>query len=297
MKSAQLFHNPTAGEGEHSKKSLLQVIEAAGYNCSYSSTKETGWEKINEAETDFLIVAGGDGTVRKVADTLLSKKVLDKKFPIAIIPSGTANNISKTLELPKDVKSNVDRWPKETLLKFDVARISNVKGAKFILEGFGHGVFPELIKAMNKRAKEEETPELELQKALSLLHDIILFYKARPAKVIVDGKEYSDNYLLIEVMNIKSVGPNLDLAPDADPSDGQMEVVLIPESQRERLARYVHCHLMKDAEDISFESIKGNKVSIEWGGHYCHADDQLLEVNKGEPIAIELMEGVLDFMV
>jgi diacylglycerol kinase family enzyme len=117
MKSAQLFHNPAAGEGEHSKKSLLEVIEGAGFNCSYSSTKEEGWEKMKEEKIDFVIVAGGDGTVRKIAEELLDKKVLDKKFPIALIPSGTANNIGRTLHLPKDVKGIVDRWPNENLQK------------------------------------------------------------------------------------------------------------------------------------------------------------------------------------
>ena len=297
MKSAQLFHNPAAGEGDHSKKGLLEIIEKAGFNCSYSSTKEDGWEKMKEDKIDFVIVAGGDGTVRKVAEELLAKKVLDKKFPIALIPSGTANNIGHTLQLPKDVDAIVARWQNEKLLQFDVGKITNLKGAKFFLEGLGYGVFPELIKAMKKRSKQEETPELELQKALSLLHDIVLFYKGKAARVVIDDKEYIDHYLLIEVMNIKSVGPNLDLAPGADPGDGELEVILIPESQREKLARYVHCHLMDDEEDISFKSIKGKKISIEWQGHFCHADDQLIEISKEEEISIELLEGALQFMV
>src|SRR6478736_2313320 len=157
MKSAQLFHNPTAGEGDHSKKGLTEIIEAAGFNCSYSSTKEDGWEKMKEDKIDFVIVAGGDGTVRKVAEELLAKKVLDKKFPIALIPSGTANNIGHTLQLPKDVDAIVARWQNERLLQFDVGKITNLKGAKFFLEGLGYGVFPELIKAMKKRSKQEET--------------------------------------------------------------------------------------------------------------------------------------------
>ena len=297
MKSAQLFHNPAAGEGDHSKKGLLEIIEGAGFNCSYSSTKGTRWEKIEEDKIDFVIVAGGDGTVRKVAEQLLDKKVLDKKFPIALIPSGTANNIGHTLQLSKNVNAIVARWQNETLRQFDVGKITNLKEAKFFLEGLGFGVFPELIKAMKKRSKEEETPELELQKALSLLHDIVLFYKGKAARVVIDDKEYIDHYLLIEVMNIKSVGPNLDLAPGADPGDGELEVVLITESQREKLARYVHCHLMNDKEDISFESIKAKKIIIGWQGHFCHADDQLIEINKEEEIAIELLEGALQFMV
>jgi diacylglycerol kinase (ATP) len=297
MKYGHLIHNPTAGEGEHSKKSLLEVIHEAGYSCSYSSTKEPGWEKIKEDQTDFIVVAGGDGTVRKVAEELLSRNVLDKQFPIALIPSGTANNIGNALHQPASIKEVVHRWSNETLQKFDVSKITNLKGARFFLEGFGHGVFPELIKAMKKRDEMEETPDLELQKALSLLHDIVLFYKARPAKIVLDDKEYDDHYLLIEVMNIQSVGPHLDLAPEASSNDGYLDVVMIPETQREKLARYVHSRLMNDHEKISFETIKARKVSLQWEGHFCHADDQLIEINKNDKIDIELMEGVLEFLI
>src|SRR6187402_2942275 len=81
LKSAKLIHNPTAGEAEDVTEHLIDGIENAGYSCSYSSTKEDGWEKIDTKQTDFLIVAGGDGTIRK---TVLA--FLDKRLPIGLIP-------------------------------------------------------------------------------------------------------------------------------------------------------------------------------------------------------------------
>src|SRR5688572_2743151 len=113
MKSANLLHNPKAGGGEYSKKRLTALIRAAGFDCSYSSTKKRGWEKIEAADGDFIVLAGGDGTVRKVAGGLL-----DKNVPIGVLPLGTANNIAKTLGLHPDnmsIEDIIEAWSDKQL--------------------------------------------------------------------------------------------------------------------------------------------------------------------------------------
>jgi len=117
MKYAKLVHNPTAGEGDHSKKKLIKKIEKAGYTCSYSSTKEKGWENIDEDKTDLLIVAGGDGTVRKSVAKLLTRKVIDKKLPVALLPCGTANNIAKALGLSDSIREIISSWGNKNIMK------------------------------------------------------------------------------------------------------------------------------------------------------------------------------------
>ena len=77
MKFAKLIHNPTAGEAEDVTEHLVEAIEDAGYTCSYSSTKEDGWEKIDTKQTDFLVVAGGDGTIRKTVLAFLDKRLFE----------------------------------------------------------------------------------------------------------------------------------------------------------------------------------------------------------------------------
>src|SRR5690606_30915818 len=123
MKFAKLLHNPGAGEGDLTKKDLITLIQSAGFGCSYSSTKKKGWENIESMETDFLILAGGDGTVRKVASELLDKKLLDKKLPIGLLPFGTANNIAKTLGIIGDTNHIIQSWNEKYLKKFDVGKI------------------------------------------------------------------------------------------------------------------------------------------------------------------------------
>jgi len=66
---------------------------------------------------------------------------------------GTANNISKTLEIEGETEEIVQSWHNGNLKKYDVGRISNVDDASFFLESFGYGLFPYLMQEMEKADK------------------------------------------------------------------------------------------------------------------------------------------------
>src|SRR5262249_34618145 len=53
--------------------------------------------------------------------------------------------------------------------------------------------------------------------------------------VTADGERLDGDYLLVQVLNIRSVGPNLVLSPDADPADGFLDLVLAGENERDAL--------------------------------------------------------------
>ncbi len=53
------------------------------------------------------------------------------------------------------------------------------------------------------------------------------------------SNDHSGRFLLVEVMNSRSIGPNLDLSPQADPGDGQFEIVLCRKMNGMRLAAWI----------------------------------------------------------
>src|SRR6266498_4685466 len=90
-----LLHNPYAGDADQpSGDEILSLIRSAGHSAVYQSSKEPGWEKALEEAADIVAVAGGDGTVGKVA-----KRLIGNHTPIAVLPLGTANNIATALNL------------------------------------------------------------------------------------------------------------------------------------------------------------------------------------------------------
>lgn len=294
MKLATLLHNPSAGDEEHKKDELISLIQSHGFECNYSSLKKKDWKEIDK-KTDFLIIAGGDGTVRQVLKELLKRPLLDKQFPVAVLPMGTANNIAATLGLSGNEDTVIKAWQEEKIKGIDIGRISGLD-EDFFLEGFGFGVFPRLMKKMGKQDTDSLNPEEKLQKALEILCQIIDSYSPKLCKLHLDGTDYSGRFLLLEVMNIQSIGPNLNLAPQAKPGDGFFEVVLVTENQREELKQYISDKLKGIEKPLSATTVKAKNIVVKWEGMLAHADDELIEIDKKE-ITLEVQQEVFKFFV
>lgn len=297
MKVVNLLHNPSAGNEDHSADKLVSLLEANGFECEYSSMGKKAWKKMQD-KVDFIVAAGGDGTVRKITKELLDRKLSEKTWPIGLLPLGTANNIAQTLEINGDTEEIIQSWHHPQVKNFDVGRIHGLPGVKFFLESFGYGIFPFLIRKMKKTDKKAiATPEMEMKVALEILHDIIFSYEPKYCELNVDGHDHSGKFLLVEIMNTKLMGPNLFLSPHGDPGDGQFEIILIPEEDKGKLASYVAEKINGVDIPYTFRYLKGKNIMISWEGTHVHADDEVIKTEKNEKIKIELREGLLKFLV
>jgi len=176
MKIVNLLHNPTAGSEDHDREELTSLMEKNGFECQYSSMKKT-WREIDE-RVDFIVAAGGDGTIRKITKQLLDRKLSEKTWPIALLPLGTANNIAQTLNIRGSAEEIIQSWHSSDIKAFDVGRIRGLSKVDFFLESLGYGMFPYLIKKM-KKTEKSETPEEEIKTALEMLREIIFSYEPK----------------------------------------------------------------------------------------------------------------------
>jgi diacylglycerol kinase (ATP) len=87
-----LIHNPKAGHGTHNKKELVDALAKSGYHAIYRSTEKAAYKKALEESTDFVVAAGGDGTIKKIASHLV-----DSGIRLTVLPLGTANNLARGL--------------------------------------------------------------------------------------------------------------------------------------------------------------------------------------------------------
>lgn len=299
MKQVILLHNPKAGDEDLFKSELIQAIESEGYFSMYYSIKKEAW-KVQIDNADITAVAGGDGTVRTVAKELVKRSVLDKKVPIALMPTGTANNLSKTLGIDTEsehIKDYVKRWKNAQFRKFDVGVVKNPDVTDFFLESVGFGVFPKLIKKMGKVDKSGvESKQDELKLALKVLHELVMSYPLEKYKLVLEDEVIEIHCLMLEVMNIKSIGPNLFLAKDAKTDDCLFDVVYIEESDRAAFADSVAA-MIEDREFV-FEpkTIRAKHLEIISESKYMHIDDELIIPMKN-PIVVEIRENILQFLV
>lgn len=294
MKYVALLHNPTAGDEKHYSEKLIQLIEKEGYECRYSSTKENGWHKIKQ-DTDLIVIAGGDGSIRKVLLKLLEKEERIP-CPAAILPLGTANNIARTWGVKGDVETIIRSWKKGKIRHFDVCRCTTDQEEWLFIESFGYGLFPRLMHDMKEAEKKDQSPEEELEAGKEMLFQKTQTSGSRECLIAVDGKEFSGDYLMVEVMNIRSIGPNLLLAPDADPGDGIVELIGVPVLERTALADYVKMMIASPTHKFPFKSIKGKEIEITWGGKMVHVDDKLVALPPRTRVKIKVLSGLISIV-
>src|SRR3954469_5233989 len=207
-KRVTLIHNPNAGDDRQPTLGQLEaLLKEAGYKVRYQSAKEPGWEKALKRPADIVAVAGGDGTVTKVA-----RRLIGKDMPIAVLPMGTANNISKTLgiaELP--VTQLIPAWKSARRVTFDAGCARGPWGGRHFIEGAGVGLLTTAIPKASKSKTLEQLKETEVKVsyAQQLFREHLADAAAMEIKATLDGADISGRYLLLEVLNIQYIGPNL----------------------------------------------------------------------------------------
>jgi diacylglycerol kinase family enzyme len=275
----QLVHNPTAGAEEHECDQLIDMLSAAGYQCNYSSSKKKLFKKI-AVDVKYIVVAGGDGTVRKTVLELLERKLKHKR-PLAILPLGTANNIAKSLSIDENLRQNADAWKREQLQKLDVGLAKTRKDVQRFVESFGFGLFPALIKWMDEQPRTpSEEPEDELRQALNALLHLTKHYEPVKASLLFDGRKVEDEFIMVELMNIARLGPKIQIAKDADPGDGMLELVLVKAKQRPLLIKYLEDILAGKKPVFPVKPIRVNRLQVFWQHTNIHADDELVETTQ-----------------
>lgn len=292
-----ILHNPTAGDAEDLREDLIRAIEAVGFSSTYESSKE-GVLKVMKSETDLLVLAGGDGTVRKLVKSILDRGLLARLMPIILIPTGTANNFAKTLGVSPAINELEKRLERGLERHLDLGVISGISETHFFIESMGIGIFPETMKEMKHNDQSDlEGAEDKLVFTQETMKKVAASYKPKYAELIADGMEYIGNFLLIEVMNIQSIGPNLVVAPKADPSDGFLDLVIIWEDERDRLLAYLSQEI--NAKQIAappWATIKARNIRLSCDHRLLHVDDKLITTKKPKDIEIGIRAGALNFL-
>lgn len=292
-----LFHNPTAGDESRSKRRLVEILEDAGHEVVYQSTAKS-WKKALKAPVDLVVAAGGDGTVRKVALELVSSG-LAASVPLAVLPVGTANNVGKSIRAGGDMRDLVRSWATATPEPFDLG-IATVAGEEEpFIESIGGGILAALIRDSDDTEMSAALAGRETDRALHHLTALTREAPAAPCDVWLDGRDHSGEYLMVEVLNTRLVGPNLPLAPDANPGDGQLDVVLISSEERQSLLDYFRSRL----EDASAGPLKlpvhrAREISlVPPPSVVLHVDDKVLAAKSAarrpRPVDIRVDVGAL----
>ena len=263
-----LVYNPTAGDGVDPDE-LAALVEDVGHKVTIVSRKDD-WRPVVAKPTDLVVAVGGDGTIRRVAVELAGSDT-----PMAILPMGTANNVGKTLGLLGDARPVIASWEGKPAEPFDTGTVHAPWGEESFIEAVGGGASAGLIGSPDDPAASTVLLGRETDRILHHQGELLVKEPSRPWSVSVDGVAHDGDYVVVEVMNIRFIGPNLPLAPDADPHDGLFEVVLVGPDERRILERYLSDRLnMAAAELPRLPIVTGRNVTLQApAGVRLHLDD------------------------
>lgn len=118
------------------------------YRLAFTETEETDLLDDIDGSYHHILVAGGDGTVNYVVN-LLKRRNLD--LPVAVLPTGTANDFANTLGVPSDIEKACRRILGGEIRRVDLGRAND----EYFVNVFSCGLLPTSRK---RRRRYSRTP-------------------------------------------------------------------------------------------------------------------------------------------
>lgn len=216
--------------------------------------------------TDAVMVTGGDGVVSNALQVLAGTDI-----PLGIIPAGTGNDHAREFGLPtKNPKAAadivVDGWT-ETI---DLGRIQDDNG---IEKWFGTVAATGFDSLVNDRANRMRWPHGRMRYYIAMLAELSRL-RPLPFRLVLDGtEEIVADLTLADFGNTRSYGGGLLICPNADHSDGLLDITMAQSDSRTKLLRlfptiFKGAHV--ELDEVS--TTRAKTVHVECPGINVYAD-------------------------
>jgi diacylglycerol kinase (ATP) len=230
---AQLIVNPTAGAGKGIKRWLhiKELLQNTGMDFGYALTEARGHaiELARSAAKNgckLVVSVGGDGTISEVVNGLSDADCL-KDVMLGIISTGTGTDYIRTLGIPRDYSEACQRLIEPKTRTVDLGTFECNSDGKRIRRLFinfaGVGFATEVVRATTQSYKTMGAMASYLMGLLST----VVSYQNQEVSIIVDGKADVRNVVTVLMCHGKYVGGGMMTTPDADPSDGLFDVLIV----------------------------------------------------------------------
>jgi len=219
-----VIFNPGAGSVSDREKivSQLKRLKPIALKMTRRSGDAERWARAAlRTKCDCVVAAGGDGTLNGVVNGIAGS---GRRIRIGIVPLGTGNDFARTLGLPFGIEENMDILRAGQERQIDLVRVKGKRARYFV--NVSAGGFSGMVDAkITAKIKRTWGPLAYLRGAATALPELHA-YKARI--LLDDAEEISAQLYNIVIANGRFVAGGLPIAPYADPSDGLLDIVLIP---------------------------------------------------------------------
>ena len=246
---------------------MVRAFVRAGHRVRYHSLQAAHWKRSLSKGVDVVVAVGGDGAVAKIAIALSKRS--RPSTPLTVIPAGTANNIARGLGIVGTVAQVATRLEHATKKRLAIGVARGPWGKRRFVESAGIGPIASLLTV------ELATLTAGLAYVRSLVSPELVQFRA--LRVSADGEDLRGRYAMAQAMNIPAIGPRLAFAPDADPGDEALDLVLIDEKRLPAFRHYLAQLAAGRRVRCPIAAIRARRVEIgPWPAHHGgHVDDKV----------------------
>lgn len=226
-----IITNPASNHGRGARAAGLAAaqLRARGAEPEIRETKASGdAERIaTEAIADqgeslrCIVACGGDGTIQEVAGALAKAKTESSAPlpPLGLIPAGRCNDFAHALGVPKDPTRAADLLIEGTAKLFDLGRVND----RYFCTVATIGIDSEVSSYVDGMRGPLKGTIAYLYGALCVLRR----YQAKPVRIKGDFGQIEQPIFLASSGNTRLYGGSIPIAPDADPTDGLLDLCVI----------------------------------------------------------------------
>jgi len=266
--------NPISGDID--KSELLRTVEEfSAVNNFNLLVYETVGEKdelaiqslYNEFNPSRIVVAGGDGTIKMVAEAMEKHDVV-----IGILPAGSANGLAVDLNLPTTLEENLEVAFLHHYIEMDMICINgkkcihlsdigiNADLVKNYEEGEVRGLWGYALQAYTT-LKDSEEPFL--------------------ASITANKQTVEHTARMIVIANSQKYGTGVTINPNGSMNDGKFELIVLKSLDLVLLGKIIIGNMPIDSDDIVIIStekavVKTDRpINFQIDGEYCGAESEL----------------------
>ncbi|TQD39449.1 diacylglycerol/lipid kinase family protein [Haloflavibacter putidus] len=240
-------------------KDTLELYKTNGQN-----DKEQIANLLQKNNFDRILVAGGDGSIKMLAECLQNPET--PATPIAILPAGSANGLASDLNLPQTPETFLKVALGNKTRTIDAININNELG----LHISDFGLNAELIKEFTNSSIRGK-----LGYALNSIPTLIQNEGPYPFTIKTKEKKFTRQAIMIALANSKKFGTGAIVNPDGKIDDGIFELLIFKKLDVLEILKTLNeeAEMSKDfVEIIPLKEVKistPKPVSFQIDGEYC----------------------------
>ena len=212
--------NPISGTASKSRlpgliKRMLSpdLFEVEILKTEYAGHATELTRKALEEGFDFVVAAGGDGTVNEIARTMVHSNAA-----LGIVPLGSGNGLARDLGISMDMKKAIETIIAGNVITIDYCKADNYAFFCTCGAGFDANV-SKRFSGVKKRGP--------ISYVKSAITEYIKFRPDTYKITLDDGYTVEEKAFLVTCANASQYGNNAYIAPNANIRDGKMDIVML----------------------------------------------------------------------